>query len=156
MCYQLQSGGPEFDRFLERERAIGFGSFTYDFYQFANDLDYGLDSERMQKLEEYGFSCVGRPVVSIDMGGKISEENGLYTMTGIENKTNPSSMYLSDFANICSIKAANRPWNKIWWFFGESYPGFAPLVTDPDAFAKFLIATCKGIKAGNPTGKGAY
>ena len=76
--YQLQSGGPEMARFQERERAIGFGSITYDFEKFANDLDYGLDSERMQMLANYGFTHAGRPVCKLHDGvnGEISEENG--------------------------------------------------------------------------------
>ena len=57
--YQLESGGPEMARFLTRERAIGFGSINYDFGSFGNDLDYGLDSERMQMLEAYGFDSCG-------------------------------------------------------------------------------------------------
>ena len=51
--YSLQAGGPDMERFMERERAIGFGSITYDFGSFANDLDYDLDSERMLLLEKY-------------------------------------------------------------------------------------------------------
>ena len=154
-CWQLQDGGPDMARFLERERAIGFGSFTYDFIKLANDLDYALDEERMQLTEEYGFTCVGRPVLKIHdgIGGEISEANGTYKMINIKTKTSPTSTELTDFANICTIKAANRPWNTIWWFIGESNPGCEPLESVPDAFAKFLIATCQGIKAGNPQAK---
>ena len=153
--YQLQSGGPQFARFLERERAIGFGSFTYDFEKFANDLDYGLDSERMQMTEAYGITCVGRPVLSVHdgIGGQISEMDGLYKMINIKTKTNPSSLYLADFESICAIKSQNRPWNNIWWFTGESNPGCEPLESVPDAFAKFLLSTCRGIKQGNPQAK---
>ena len=71
-------------------------------------------------------------------------------MTNINNRTNPTSIELSDFQNICKVKAQNRPWNNIWWFIGESNPGCEPLESVPDAFAKFLLATCKGIKQGNP------
>ena len=150
--YQMQSGGPEMERFLERERAIGFGSINYDFGTFGSDLDYGLDSERMQLIEEYGFGYMGRPVLQHGCS-EISEANGLYKMTNINTKTNPSTFYLADFENICRIKAQNRPWNKIWWFCGESNPGCEPLESVPDAFAKFLIATNKGVKTGNPQAK---
>ena len=74
-------------------------------------------------------------------------------MTNINNKTNPTAIELADFQNICKIKAQNRPWNTIWWFCGESNPGCEPLESVPDAFAKFLLATCKGIKQGNPQAK---
>ena len=150
--YQLQAGGGDFGRFLARYRALGFGSFTYDFLTFGADIDYGLDSERMQLAEQYGLSCVGRGVLQLG-SDTISEGGGTYIMTGIKTKTNPSSMYLADFANICSIKSANRNYNDIWWFTGESNPGCEPLESVPDAFAKFLIATNQGIKAGNPNAK---
>ena len=140
------------ERFLTRERAIGFGSINYDWRQFGDDLDYGLDSERMQLVEEYGIDCKGRGVLTWT-DNKISEENGAYVMTNINNRTTPSSMILGDFASICTIKAQNRPWNKIWWFRHESNPGCEPLESVPDAFAKFLIATNQGIKAGNPNAK---
>ena len=162
--YQNQMGGPEIERFLERERAIGFGSFTYDFSSFADDLGYDLDEERMQLAEDYGLTCVGRPVLQLHGAerGIISEDGGTYVMTNVNNKTNPTSQELSDFADICHIKAENRPWNKIWWFTGESYvpnqpdSGCMPLAdfeTYPYSFAKFLIATCQGIKAGDPNAK---
>ncbi len=150
--YQPQSGGPEMERFLERERAIGFGSINYDFGSFGNDLDYGMDEERMLLIEDYGFGYMGRPVLKHG-GGEISEANGLYKMTNINNTTNPSASVLADFESICSIKAQNRHWNNIWWFCGESNPGCMPLESYPDAFAKFLIATNKGIKQGNPNAK---
>jgi len=153
--YQLQSGGPEMARFLERERTIGFGSINYDFGSFGNDLDYGLDSERMQLIEEYGFGYMGRPVLQHGCS-EISEANGLYKMVDVNGMTNPSSQNLVDFTNICRIKALNRPWNNIWWFCGESNPGCWPLANYdlyPDAFAKFLIATNQGIKAGDPNAK---
>ncbi len=150
--YQPQSGGPEMERFLERERAIGFGSINYDFGSFGNDLSYALDEERMLLIGEYGFGYMGRPVLKHG-GGEISETNGLYKMTNINNRTNPSAFVLGDFENICRIKAQNRPWNNMWWFSGESNPGCMPLESYPDAFAKFLIATNKGVKRGNPNAK---
>lgn len=153
--YQLQSGGPEFERFLERGRAIGFGSFTYDFGKFANDLDYDLDSERMKLTEAYGFACMGRPVLKLHDGdnGEISELNGTLKMTGVKHRVDPDAFALQSFAAICTEKARNRPWNNIWWFTGESNPGCQPLENHPDAFARFLIATNRGIKAGNPRAK---
>ena len=148
------SGRPRYGAILDRERAIGFGSFTYDFTGFGDDLDYGLDSERMQLAEAYGFTCVGRPVLKyMADSGEISEQNGAIKMTNINNKTSPTSIELMDFQNICKVKAQNRPWNNIWWFTGESNPGCEPLESVPDAFAKFLLATCKGIKPGNPQAK---
>ena len=79
---------PRYGTVPERERAIGFGSFTYDFIKLANDLDYDLDSERMQLVEEYGFECVGRPVLKLHdgVGGEISEQNGAIKMTDINNQ----------------------------------------------------------------------
>lgn len=153
--YSLQSGGPEMDRFLERERAVGFGSIAYDFEKFANDLDLALDGERMQKVGEYGFGYMGRPVVKIHdgVGGEISEQNGAIKMINIKTRTNPSSIELLDFSSICALKSASRPWNDIWWFTGESNPGCWPLETYPTAFAKFLLATLQGIKSGNPQAK---
>ena len=72
----FQSGGPEMaQRFLTRERAIGFGSVDYDFGPFTNDLDYALDEERMQMLEDYGFDYIGRGVLEYG-NSSISEENG--------------------------------------------------------------------------------
>lgn len=153
--YSLQSAGSEMDRFLARERAIGFGSINYDFEKFANDLDYGLDSERMNKLAEYGFGYMGRPVLKLHdgVGGEISELNGALKMINIKTMINPTSMQLLDFEYICEIKARNRPWNNIWWFTGESNPGCHPLETYPVSFAKFLRATYRGIKRGNPDAK---
>jgi len=150
--YSLQDGGPDMERFMERERAIGFGSFAYDFGSFANDLDYALDEERIQLLEKYGIAPMGRGVVKHG-GGEISEQNGAVKMTNINNTTNPTDKELAEFESICALKAKNRPWNKIWWFTGESNPGCEPLESVPDAFAKFLLATCRGIKRGNPEAK---
>ena len=42
---------------------------------YANDLDRDLDSERMQKLADYGFSYMGRVVLGHD-NNSISEANG--------------------------------------------------------------------------------
>jgi len=153
--YSLQSGGAEMDRFLTRERALGFGSMTYDFGKFANDFSYVWDSERTQKIIDYGFAPMGRPVLKLHDGvnGEISEANGLYKMINVKTRTSPSDMTLADFASICTIKAQKRSFNPIWWFTGESNPGCEPLESTPDAFAKFLIATNQGCKAGNPQAK---
>jgi len=150
--YSLQACGPDMERFLERERAIGFGSITYDFGSFANDLDYNLDEERMKLLDKYGIACVGRPVLKLHngVGGEISEDNEKYKMINIKTMLNPTDAELAEFEKICAVKAKNRPWNKIWWFTGESNPGCMPLEGNPEAFAKFLIATQRGIKKGNP------
>ena len=151
-AYSLQAGGPDMERFLARERAIGFGSFSMDFGGFANDLDYSLDQERMLLVENYGFEAMGRPVLKLHdgVGGEISEQDGAIKMINIKTKTNPTDEELAEFENICAVKARNRPWNNIWWFVGESNPGCMPLESHPDAFAKFLLATNRGIKRGNP------
>ena len=127
--YSLQDGGPDMERFVARERAIGFGSFTYDFGSFGNDLDYSLDKERMQLVEKYGIEPMGREVAGMHggVGGEISEENGKIKMINIKNMINPTDEELAEFENICAVKAKNRPWNKIWWFTGESNPGCMPL-----------------------------
>lgn len=154
-AYSLQAGGPDMERFLARERAIGFGSFAMDFGSFANDLDYSLDQERMQLVEKYGIEAMGRPVLMLHGGidGEISEENGVLKMINIRSTINPTEEELLEFENICAVKARNRPWNKIWWFVGESNPGCMPLESHPEAFAKFLQATLRGIKKGNPEAK---
>ena len=153
--YTLQVGGPDTERFMERERAIGFGSFACDFGSFANDLDYALDKERMQLVEKYGIEPMGRGVLKLHNGvnGEISEENESLKMTNVKSRLNPTDEELAVFESICAVKAKNRSWNKIWWFTGESNPGCMPLEGNPDAFAKFLLATCRGIKRGNPEAK---
>ncbi|MCC6423296.1 MAG: hypothetical protein IT447_07430 [Phycisphaerales bacterium] len=153
--YSHQAGGPHYERSLARERAIGFGSICYDFIAFANDLDYNLDRERVELAERYGFDFMGRPVLKLHDGvdGEISEQNGKVVMQGIKNLINPTDAELAKFEEICALKAKNRPWNKIWWFTGESNPGAMPLESHHDAFAKFLLATCRGIKRGNPNAK---
>lgn len=150
--YSLQAGGPGMERFLERERAIGFGSICYDFIKFANDLDYALDKERMALVDKYGFGYMGRPVLKLHdgQGGEISEEGGAVKMVDVKTRVDPTDAELAEFEAICELKARNRPWNKIWWFTGESNPGCMPLESHPDAFAKFLLATLRGIKRGNP------
>ncbi len=150
--YSLQAGGPDMERFVQREQQIGFGSITYDFGSFANDLDYDLDKERMDILEKYGIECVGRPVLKLHNGinGEISEQDGSIKMYNIKSRIDPTDEELAVFESICAVKAKSRPWNKIWWFTGESNPGVMPLEGYPDAFAKFLLATLRGIKKGNP------
>lgn len=150
--YSLQSGGPEMERFMERERAIGFGSICYDFVKFANDLDYDHDRERMELVEKYGFGYMGRPVLKLHdgEGGEISEKQGQIKLSNIKSMTDPTDEQLAEFEDIVTLKAKNRPWNKLWWFTGESNPGVMPLEAHPDAFAKFLLATYRGVKRGNP------
>ena len=153
--YSLQSGGPDMERFMERERAIGFGSISYGFGHCAIDFDYSLDKERMQMLKKYGFESTGRDVVMTFSGenGEISEENGKFRMINIKSMINPTVEQLAEFENTCAVKARNRPWNKTWWFAHETNPGCDPLQSNPDAFARFLLATLKGIKKGNPNAK---
>ena len=77
-------------------------------------------------------------------------------MINIKNRINPTDEELAEFENICAIKARNRPWNKIMVvLLAESNPGCMPLEGHPDAFAKFLLATLRGVKKGNPDAKGA-
>ena len=153
--YSHQSGGPHMERSLERERAIGFGSICYDFVKFANDLDYDLDRERVELCERYGFEFMGRPVLKLHdgVGGEITEKQGAVVMQNIKTRINPTDAELKEFEDIVALKAKNRPWNKIWWFTGESNPGVMPLESNPDAFAKFLLATYRGVKRGNPRAK---
>ncbi len=150
--YSLQAGGPDMERFVQREQQIGFGSIAYDFGSFANDLDYDLDRERMELLEKYGIECVGRPVLKLHSGvnGEISEQDGSIKMNNVKSRINPTDEELAVFESICAVKAKSRPWNKVWWFTGESNPGVMPLEDHPDAFAKFLLATLRGVKKGNP------
>ena len=75
------------------------------------------------------------------IGGEISEQNEAIKMINIKTRINPTDEELAEFENICAVKARNRPWNKIWFFTGESNPGCMPLEGHPDAFAKFLLAT---------------
>jgi hypothetical protein len=154
-AYSLQAGGPEMERFVERERALGFGSYSYDFIGFAREIDLPLDEERAKLMERYGFESMGRPVLMLHEGlnGEISEGNGTLKMQNIRDRTDPSAEELAEFERICAAKSARRPWNTIWWFTGESNPGIATLESIPDTFAKFLIATNKGIKKGNPNAK---
>lgn len=154
-AYTLQPGGPDMERFLAHERAVGIGSVSYDFLSFANDLDYALDEERVKLLEKYGMEQLGRTVVSIHSGkgGVISERNGALKMENITQRINPSEEDLATFESICAEKARSRPWNKIWFFSAESNPGYMPLVADRESFAKFLLATNRGIKKGNPDAK---
>ena len=150
--YSLQAAGPEMERFVERERAVGFGSIAYDFIKFANDLDLSLDEERMRLVEAYGFEVMGRPVLKLHdgEGGEISEENGAIRMQNVKHRIDPTEAELAVFESICARKAARRPWNTLWWFTGESNPGCMPLESHPEAFARFLLATLRGIKKGNP------
>lgn len=151
-AYSVQAGGPEMERFVQRERAIGFGSITYDFVGFALDWEYDLDRERMELLKEYGFGNMGRAVLQLHSGeeGEISEKQGELKMSGIKQMIDPTDEQLQRFEDIVAVKAEMRPWNDIWWFTGESNPGVMPLEAHHDAYAKFLLATYRGVKRGNP------
>jgi len=153
--YSLQAGGPDMERFVERERAIGIGSIAYEFISSGIDMEYALDEERVRLLEKYGFDCLGgRPVQSMHgKTSKISEENGTIVMDDLKNRVYPSDEELAVFENICAVKAKNRSWNKMWFFSGESNPGMMPLESHPESFAKFLLATLRGVKKGNPEAK---
>lgn len=154
-AYHVQMGGPEIERFLERKRAIGFGSYTYDFIHFAMDAPLDLDRERAEVTAKYGLESMGRPIVGIHHGenGGISEGGDAAKMWDIRDRLNPSDDELAEFEAIAELKARNRPWNDIWWFTGESNPAMMPLVADRDSFAKWLLATHRGIKRGNPDAK---
>lgn len=153
--YALQMGGPEIERFLERERAIGFGSYSYGFIHFAMDSNLDRDRERAELAAAYGFEPMGRGVVGIHHGGNgvISEGGDENKMDDIRDRLNPSEEELAEFEAIVELKARNRPWNNIWWFTGESNPAMMPLAADRDSFAKWLLATNRGIKRGNPDAK---
>jgi hypothetical protein len=153
--YALQMGGPEAERFLQREQAIGFGSYTYDFIHFAKDSPLDLDRERAELAARYGFESMGRPIVGIHSGGNgvISEGGDANKMEDIRDRLNPTDEELAEFEAIAELKARNRPWNDIWWFTGESNPAMMPLVADRESFAKWLLATHRGIKRGNPDAK---
>ena len=151
--YQLQAGGP-------RNGAVPGKRACYWFWLHSLTISTRFGSDWTTASIRNGCSLLKRMALLV-WGARfllhgcstISEGDGTYYMTNINDKTNPSSMVLSDFANICSIKAANRSWNNMWWFSGESNPGCEPLESNHDAFAKFLIATNQGIKAGNPNAK---
>ena len=150
----IQAGGPDMERFLFRERAIGFGSGSYPWTVALTD-GYPLDEERACLIQKYGIELTGGVCVlnlwAPRFNGGVSE--GDLMMTNIKNKINPSDEDLALFEKICEEKARRRPWNKIWYFFGESNPGLDPLQSHPESFAKFLIATLRGIKKGNPSAK---
>jgi len=149
--FQPEPSGPEMGRFLERERAIGFGAYTYEYYGFGDDCNYSRDQERWELAESYGFTSMGRGVLKGNTA--ISEGEGTYYMGNINYMISPTEANLAQFADICQIKATNRYWNDMWWFTGESNAGCQPLESNDVAFAKFLIATYQGIKAGNPNAK---
>lgn len=153
--YALQAGGPEMERFIQREREIGFGSVVYDFIGLGIDPDYDLDRERVELLNKYGFAYMGRPVIQVHAGedGEISEKQGEIKMSGIKHMIDPTPAQLEQFEDIVALKAKMRPWNNIWWFVGESNPAVRPMEAHGDAFAKFLLATYRGVKQGNPDAK---
>ena len=131
---------PEFDRFVKRWRDMGFGSV------------YGidpLDAERMAVLKGYGIAYMGSPIMDKRTGGGIIEAGGR-TISGIHDMVNPTDGQLREFEELCALKAAANPQIEIWWFAGECNAGCQPLESNRDAFGKFLVATYRGVKKGNP------
>jgi len=152
--YALQPAGPDYERFLAHERAIGIGSVHGDFIGWGGHVDYDREEERIRLMERYGIDQIGK--VAMDFYSKesrIEDKKSGLVMTNICNRLNPTAAELAEFEHICEMKAKNRPWFNLWWFTAESNPGIEPLQSHPEAFAKFLIATMRGIKKGNPDAK---
>ena len=153
-AYTLQAGGPEMERFIAHERNLGYGSYSYDFLKFGNDLDLELDKERADLLTKYGFEPTGRLIASALTGdGEISEKNGQMKVTGIKSMIDPTPEQLKAVEEICRVKAELRPWSPVWFFTAESDPGMMPMAGHLDAFAKLIVAANKGLKKGNPNAK---
>lgn len=153
-CWTLQAGGTDMERFVKHERNIGFGSYGYDFLKAAIDLDPAMDKERVDLLAKYGFDMTGgRQVTDWISNGTIEENNGSLLIENLKTALNPSDELLKEYEKICEIKARRRPWVPVWYMSYESNPGMLPLAADGPSFAKFLIATYKGIKKGNPNAK---
>ena len=153
-AFSLQAGGPEMERFVEHERNLGYGSYSYDFLKFGNDLDLALDKERADLLTKYGFEPTGRLLATALAGdGEISEKNGEMTVSGIKSMIDPTREQLAAVEEICRVKAELRPWSPIWFLTAESDPGMMPMAGHLEAFAKLMVATNKGIKKGNPQAK---
>jgi len=153
-AYSLQAGGPEMERFVEHERNMGFGSYSYDFLKFGNDLDLALDKERAELMEKYGLEPTGRLITTaIEGNGQISEMGGAMKISDVKDMIDPTPEQLAAVEEIIRVKAELRPWSPIWFFSAESNPGMMPLSGHLEAFSKFLIATSKGVKKGNPNAK---
>lgn len=153
-AYSLQAGGPEMERFVAHEARIGYGSYSYDFLKFGNDLDLTLDKERADLMKKYGYEPTGRLIASALTGdGEISEKNGEMKVTGIKSMIDPTPEQLAAVEEICRVKAELRPWSPVWFFTAESDPGMMPMAGHLEAFAKLIVAANKGLKKGNPAAK---
>ena len=153
-AFSSQAGGPEMERFVQHEARLGYGSYSYDFLKFGNDLDLALDKERAELLEKYGFEPTGRLIATpLANEGEISEKNGQMTVTGIKNMIDPTPEQLAAVEEICRVKAELRPWSPVWFFTAESDPGMMPMSGHLEAFAKLIVAANKGLKKGNPNAK---
>ena len=153
-AWSLQAGGPEMERFVQHEARIGYGSYSYDFLSFGNDLDLSLDKERADLLTKYGFEPTGRLIATPLSGdGEISEKNGAMKVTGIRQMIDPTPEQLAAVEEICRVKAELRPWSPVWFFTAESDPGMMPMSGHLEAFAKLIVAANKGLKKGNPAAK---
>lgn len=137
------------DLFLERERAIGIGGCCRI---VPDDCSLAVDKQRSALVAKYGIEQFDRPVVVDRHGGngKITADDGRISMDNIINRTNATEEELKVFENICALKAKMSPWVTQWYFAAECNPGLRPLSDDLDSFGKFLLATLRGIKKGNP------
>ena len=153
-AWSLQAGGPEMERFVQHEARIGYGSYSYDFLKFGNDLDLALDKERADLLTKYGYEPTGRLIATALTGdGEISEKNGEMKVTGIKSMIDPTPEQLAAVEEICRVKAELRPWSPVWFLTAESDPGMMPMAGHLEAFAKLIVAANKGLKKGNPKAK---
>jgi len=135
-CYGAgpQMCGPDTERFLEREMKIGIGSTCYI---------EAIGEDRMALLNKYGIAHMGATMMHAlaDDREEILNE--------IRNKTEATDQDIAAFEELCYQKAKEKPWFTTWFFSGESNPGMKPLVDHPETFAKYLIATYRGVKRFN-------
>lgn len=146
-----QLAGAGMDRFLARERAVGVGACC----QIGpEESSVAVDKQRSELVAAHGIEQLGRPVVVRRHGshghGKIVEDDGRVVMDNIKKRVNVTDQELAQFERICALKATRRPWVKQWYFAAECKAGLQPLSDDLDSFCKFLLATLRGIKKGNP------
>jgi len=149
--YGNTAGGPDFERFLTRQRASGFGSEIGNLISYGTDIDHSYEEERIKLMKYYGIEQLGYCLVQLFGSGVVTE--GAFIMTNIKNMINPTEIQLAEYARICEIKAKNRPWINAWWMDSESTASCQPLESHPEAYAKFNLATLMGIKKGNPAAK---
>jgi len=146
-----QLAGAGMDRFLARERAVGVGACCQ---VGPEESSVAVDKERSELVAAHGIEQLGRPVVVKRHGphghGKIVGDDGRVVMDNIKTRVNVTDEELAQFESICALKAARRPWVKQWYFAAECRAGLKPLSDDLDSFCKFLLATLRGIKKGNP------